>query len=44
MNTTFVQCNFTHWIEVAYYGKHFANREDIVIAVWHMVVEISTSR
>jgi len=21
MNTTFVQCNFTHWIEVAYYSK-----------------------
>jgi hypothetical protein len=44
MNTTFVQYNFTCWIEVAYYGKHFANREDIVIAVWHKVVEISTSR
>jgi len=43
MNTMFVQYNFTHWIDVAYYDKHFANREDIVVAVWHKVVEISTS-
>ena len=26
LNTTFVQCNFTCWIEVAYFGKHFSNR------------------
>jgi hypothetical protein len=44
MNISFLQCNFTHWIEVAYYGIHFANREDIVIAVWYKVAEISTSR
>jgi hypothetical protein len=44
VNTTFMQCNFTHWSEAAYYGKQFANREDILIAFGHQVVQISTSQ